>query len=98
MRIRDSRPGEADALDALRGRATDVWKTYREELARYPEALAVPPEWIEEGRVRVAVDDEDRPIGFAVSLADMFDGLFVDPGAMQRGIGRALVLDAAERA
>jgi ribosomal protein S18 acetylase RimI-like enzyme len=98
MRIRDSLPGEADALDALRRRATDVWATYREELARFPEALAVPRDWVDEGRIRVAVDDDDRPIGFAVALADQLDGLFVDPETMQRGIGRALVEDASEHA
>ena len=98
MRIRDSLPGEARALEALQQRAAEVWEEYRALLAAHPEAIAVPDEWIDEGRVRVAVDDEGRPIGFAVVLAHELDGLYVDPAAMQGGVGRRLVEDAADRA
>jgi GNAT superfamily N-acetyltransferase len=53
--------------------------------------------------VRVAVDAGDTPIGFSVVIpsdgpAHELDGLFVEPAQMRRGIGRALVEDAAERA
>ena len=97
-RIRDSRAGEATALKALQLRAANVWEEYRELLAEHPDAIAIPDGWIDEGRIRVAVDDEDRPVGFAVVLAEELDGLFVDPSAARAGVGRDLVEDAAERA
>ena len=98
MRIRDSRPGEAPALEALQRRASDVWEEYREELAAHPEAIAVPETWIDEGLVRVAVDDDDRVVGFAVVMDQELDGLFVEPDVMRAGIGRRLLDDAVSRA
>jgi ribosomal protein S18 acetylase RimI-like enzyme len=58
---------------------------------------------VREGRVRVAVDESGAIIGFSVDeiardrtweLAD----LCVEPALMRRGVGTALVADAAERA
>ena len=53
--------------------------------------------------MRVAVAGDDRPIGVSVLIpADgavhELDGLFVEPRDMHRGVGRALVEDAAARA
>jgi GNAT superfamily N-acetyltransferase len=53
--------------------------------------------------VPVAVDDAGLAIGFSVVIpgdggAHELDGLFVDPDHMLRGVGRALVADAARRA
>jgi GNAT superfamily N-acetyltransferase len=54
------------------------------------------------GRVRAAVDDDDRVLGFATwrpTGADAeLDDLFVEPHAMRRGLGGALVDDAADQA
>jgi GNAT superfamily N-acetyltransferase len=54
------------------------------------------------GRVRVAIDPAGTLLGFATwrptgEDAEL-DDLFVEPEAMRRGIGRALVDDAAESA
>ena len=54
------------------------------------------------GRVRVAVDDAGKLLGFATwqptgDDAEL-DDLFVEPHAMRRGIGSALVDDAADQA
>jgi GNAT superfamily N-acetyltransferase len=89
-------------LEALQRRASDVWEEYRDQLAANPDAIELPPEAVRERRVRVAVA-ETQPIGFSVVLALRkaaceLDGLFVEPDEMRRGVGRALLLDAAERA
>ena len=103
MTVRDAEPGERAALEGLWRRASDVWEEYRADLAAHPDAIALPPELITAGRVRVAVSDDGAVLGFSVLLAVRddaceLDGLFVEPGAMRGGFGRALVDDAATRA
>src|SRR4051794_1393703 len=94
--IRSARIEEAADLEALQRRASDVWAEYREQLAAHPEAIEVPIDAIHDGRVRVAVDASDRPLGFSVVLAPAagaceLDGLFVEPQRMGSGVGRRLV-------
>jgi GNAT superfamily N-acetyltransferase len=103
VKIRNARAGEAPALEALQRRSSDVWEAYREQLAAHPDAIDLPERFVTEGWVRIAVDDDDRPLGFSVVLptsrrAYELDGLFVEPDQMSRGVGRALVQDAARRA
>ena len=102
-RIRDARPDELAALEALQRAASLIWESDREFLLANPDAIAVPPAAIREGRVRVAVDRDGNLLGFTVVLAPRdgaveLDGLFVDPAAMRRGVGAALVRDACARA
>ena len=102
MRIRHARVGETLALEALQRRSSDVWEDYREQLAAHPDAIEVPQSFIDKGWTRVAVDDDDTPIGFSVVIPTdgpfhELDGLFVEPAHMRGGIGRALVEDAAAR-
>lgn len=90
-------------LEALQRRSSDVWEKYREALAANPDAIELPQSFIDKGWVRVAVDDEGAPIGFAVVIpgrggAHELDGLFVEPARMRCGVGRGLVADAAARA
>jgi GNAT superfamily N-acetyltransferase len=92
-------------LDALR----DVYRrsslsnpSDRDALLAHPDALEFVGDAIEDGRTLVAVDD-GRIMGFAtlgpvVAGAVELDDLFVDPDAMRRGIGRALVAEAVARA
>jgi GNAT superfamily N-acetyltransferase len=101
--IRDATVAEAAPLEALQRRSSDVWEAYREQLAANPDAIELPQSYIDNGWVRVAVDEEGAPIGFSVvipgsGLSHELDGLFVDPGHMLGGVGRALVEDAAARA
>ncbi len=65
----------------------------RAALLAHPEALELSALGVEEGRTRVAVAD-GRIAGFATLLGSELEDLFVDPGWMRRGIGRALVADA----
>jgi GNAT superfamily N-acetyltransferase len=94
---------EAPALEALQRRSSDVWEDYREALAANPDAIELSQTFIDDGCVRVAVDDADEPIGFSVVIggrggAHELDGLFVEPDRLRCGVGRALVEDAAARA
>jgi GNAT superfamily N-acetyltransferase len=91
------------ALEALQRGASMIWDSDRDWLLANPDAIEVPVEAIDERRVRVAVDASGRRLGFSLVLpveagACELDGLFVAPDAMRRGIGSALVGDAAERA
>lgn len=102
VRIRHAIAAEAPALEALQRRSSDVWEAYREQLAANPDAIELPQAFIENGWVRVAVADDDMPIGFSVVIpadgqAHELDGLFVEPDHMLCGVGRALVEDAAAR-
>jgi ribosomal protein S18 acetylase RimI-like enzyme len=101
--IRDARPEEALALESLQRRASDVWEDHRAQLAAHPDAIAPPHQAIAEGRVRVAADASDHPLGFSVVLPVKegrceLDDLFVEPDRMRMGIGRLLVHDVAVRA
>jgi GNAT superfamily N-acetyltransferase len=102
-KIRDAAANEAPALEALQRRSSDVWEEYRDQLAAHPDAIELPSAFIDRGWVRVAVDASGTPVGFSVvipsdGLSHELDGLFVEPAQMRRGIGRALVEDAAARA
>lgn len=98
--IRAAEPAESDALTELHRRSSWIWEEDRPFFEEHPEVFGVSAEAIAEGRVRVAVDAQGERLGFAtISLrpdrACELDDLFVDPGAMRNGVGRALVEDAA---
>jgi lactoylglutathione lyase len=102
-RIRDALPGEAVALESLHRRAANVWEEYRGQLAANPDAIEPPHRAIAQGRVRVAVDASQRPLGFSVVLPVRdgrceLDDLHVEPDSMGLGVGRQLVDDIASRA
>ncbi len=103
VRIRYATAQEAPGLEALQRRSSDVWEAYRDQLAANPDAIELPQTFIDNGWVRVAVDDAETPIGFSVVVpangpVHELDGLFVEPVHMHAGVGRALVEDAAARA
>jgi GNAT superfamily N-acetyltransferase len=99
VEIRTARPDEADALRALHRSASYVWTEDHAQLDAHPEVFGVDPAALAAGQVRVAVDAQDRVLGFATVTGDgELDDLFVEPAQMRRGIGRALVEDAAARA
>ena len=49
-------------LEALQRRSSDVWETYREQLAANPDAIELPQTFIDSSWVRVAVHSDDTPI------------------------------------
>jgi len=80
-----------------------VWEEDRAALQAHPDALGVSLAAIAERRVRVAVGEAGELLGFSIvadgagAVCELYD-LFVDPGFLRQGIGRALVDDAAKRA
>jgi GNAT superfamily N-acetyltransferase len=103
LRIRSAAVTEAAVLEDLQRRSSNIWEAYREQLAAHPDAIEMPQTFLDRGWVRVAVDDKGAPIGFSIVIPATggfyeLDGLFVDPAHMARGVGKALVKDAVERA
>jgi hypothetical protein len=80
--IRDARPEERAALEALQRRSSDVWEEYRAQLAAHPDAIELAAQAIAERRVTVAVGAGGELLGFSVldpvrDGACELDGLFV---------------------
>lgn len=102
MTVRTAHPEDAAALLALHRRASYIWEEDREQLDAHPEVFGADRDALAAGQVRVAVGEGERIIGFATVRpgADRqceLEDLFVEPDEMRRGIGRALVEDAADR-
>lgn len=99
--IRDAQIADMDDLEGVFSRATLSNENDREHLLEHPEWLVLSQRAVVEGRMRVAVGEDDALVGFATYLisdgtAELED-LFVDPPHMRRGIGEALVLDVSAR-
>ena len=92
--IRPARAGEAASLTALCLRSKAHWGYDAEFMRLSARTLRIHERDIASGRVLVAADGGDQPLGVAcvqgegaiVDLADMF----VDPPAIGSGAGRAL--------
>lgn len=101
MIIRPGRPDERAALEELQRRASLMWEEYRPFLLANPDVIALPLSQLVEKQVRVA-ETGGEAVGFSALLprGEVFDldGLFVEPAHWGRGIGRALMEDAAVRA
>ena len=95
--IRDAGPTDLAALRDVYRRASLSNEGDRMNLLANPDALEFPGLGGDDRRTRVAAAG-GRIAGFATSVpaGDVIelDDLFVDPGWMRRGAGRALVLDA----
>ena len=100
--IRAARVGEAAKLTALCARSKAHWGYDAEFMRLSASALAVDEADIKAGRVLVAADVEDRPLGMAVALGKGetvdLDALFVDPPAIGSGAGRTLFVAALDLA
>jgi len=91
--IRAAASEDTAALRDLFRRSSLSNESDRASLLAHPEALELSGLAVEEGRARVAVVD-GCIVGFATLLGSELEDLFVDPGWIRRGIGRALVKDA----
>jgi GNAT superfamily N-acetyltransferase len=101
VHIRYGLISERGPLEALQRRASLVWEDTRAALLSHPETIQIPEWQFAEARVRVA-ENESTIVGFSVIFPHEqrppweLDGLFVEPSQWGRGIGRALIVDAAE--
>ncbi len=99
LTIRDAVPADLAELREVYRASSLSNEGDRANLLANPDALEHPGITAGNGRTRVAVAADGRIAGFATSLiagdAVELDDLFVDPGWMRRGVGRALVADAA---
>ncbi|MGE0576080.1 MAG: GNAT family N-acetyltransferase [Reyranella sp.] len=100
--IRPAQRGEAARLSALCIRSKAHWGYDAAFMALSAPSLAVDEGDIVDGRVLVAVDGANVPVGVAcvimeAAVADL-DLMFVDPPEIGRGAGRALFAAAADLA
>jgi GNAT superfamily N-acetyltransferase len=98
-RIRTARRDESESLRDLHRRASYIWAEDVPNLDANPSIFGVDRAAVAAGRVRVALDANGNLLGFATwrptgEDAEL-DDLFVEPRAMRRGIGSALLEDAA---
>ncbi|MFD5479857.1 GNAT family N-acetyltransferase [Streptomyces hawaiiensis] len=104
MRIRPAAPAELPALQDIERAAGAPFRDLgMPEIADdEPPALDVLERYRRAGRCWVAVDEQDRPAAYL--LAEPVDGALhieqvsVHPRAARRGVGRALLAHAADRA
>jgi ribosomal protein S18 acetylase RimI-like enzyme len=99
--IRDAELTDMDDLQGVFRRASLSNENDRGLLQEHPEWLVLSDDGVLDGRVRVAVDDDDTVVGFATyliadGLAELVD-LFVDPPSMRKGVASSLVRDIAAR-
>lgn len=96
--IRTAQPGDLPALDDVYRRSSLSNAGDRADLLAHPDALLFDGASVHEGRTRAAFEGE-RVVGFATlrtaGMAAELEDLFVDPNRMRRGVGRLLVVDAA---
>lgn len=95
MLIRPARPDEAEALTDLCLRSKAAWGYDDVFMAASRDALTVTPDRMAAGAYQVAEDEAGSLLGLAAIVRqgeDMdLDLLFVEPGLMRGGVGRALL-------
>jgi len=104
MPIRPARSSEGAALTALSTRSKAYWGYDTAFMEQAAPHLAIPPDLLALGRVCVATDSDDRPLGVmalglpdATGFADL-TLLFIDPPAIGQGHGAALLRHALSTA
>lgn len=96
MLIRPSRPADRDRLVGIWLAASRVGHPFLGEAVLQEQLVKVRDLYIPMAENRVA-EIAGRVEGFIGLLDDYVGGLFVDPRSHGRGIGRALIEDAASR-
>ena len=95
IRFRQAAPEDAEALFALWKAAVDETHGFLAPEHKAQIAFVVREQFLPNTPLTLAVDEQDRPLGFIAMSGDTIDALFVDPVHHGRGIGRALVGEAA---
>ncbi|GHF62634.1 N-acetyltransferase [Kitasatospora xanthocidica] len=101
MQIRPARPDEAALLTGIALRSKAYWGYDEAFMAACREELTVDAAVIE-GSFTAVAEEDGRVLGFALLSGGPPSGslemLFVEPGAIGRGVGRALFGHVRERA
>ncbi len=95
MEIRPARPEEAALLSDLALRSKSAWGYESAMVDAFRDELAVDPDSVSGWHIHVAAEGDDLAGFYALSVRpDGVTGeielMFVEPGRMRRGIGRAL--------
>ena len=84
-------------------RALEIWRSAVDATHQFLTAndraeidLLVARDFLPNAELWLAVDDNDRAVGFLVTDGSMIDALFVDPACHGRGFGTALLNHAFE--
>ena len=93
MKVQRATPGDADALTAIAFAAKRHWGYPDDWIQRWKVALTVTPEYIRSHPTYAAIANQ-RIAGFCAfqlkSGAAFLEHLWVEPGSIRRGVGRAL--------
>ena len=99
--LRDATLADHQELEGVFRRASLSNENDRADLLQHPEWLALPERGIREGRMRLALDEDEVIVGFATFLINEavaeLEDLFVDPEHRRRHIAELLVLDISRR-
>jgi GNAT superfamily N-acetyltransferase len=98
LSIRTAGPEDLTALQTVYRQSSLSNDGDRQALLNHPEYLVLPVEPVYRGHTRLVEHPDTGIVGFATversaGTAELID-LFVTPGAMRRGVGRALINDA----
>ena len=99
--LRDATFADHQDLEGVFRRASLSNENDRGNLLQHPGWLDLPESGIREGRMRLAIDENDVIVGFATFLINgavaELEDLFVDPEHRRRHIAELLVLDISAR-
>lgn len=98
MRIRPGTPADVPRAVEIWRDAVDVTHGFLAPEHRAEIDRMVAEQFLPGAALWLAVDDDDRPLGFLVMDGGMIDALFVDPAVHGRGIGTALLDHALDLA
>ena len=94
IRIEEALPHQADELSDIAFQAKSYWGYSSQQLDLWREFLTISPEYIQNNRVWVAVNESRKIVGFgAIEQGDegaILEHLWVLPDCIGHGIGKRL--------
>lgn len=101
MKILSASSKDAEALTSIAVAAKSYWGYPEDWIRRWAAVLTITPDYIAENPTFVAFADEERVGFYALQIRAseaLLDHLWVLPGAMGHGVGRALFAHAESAA
>ena len=96
-RLRPSRPSDIDRLYEIWYASVLATHTFLAESDLKEICVLVRRDYLPNHKFTVAVDDDDRAIGFMRLEGDEIDSLFIAPSFRSQGLGRRFLVEAALR-